>query len=93
MIGESVAWISFDGLFEGNVLWVGEGDGDGDGDGERLNKLLIGSAVGNVSLIWGDFLAGGVGGVDAVSSISNSDLQFATVVCAHENKAKQKAIE
>lgn len=55
-------------LVEGKILWVGEGDGDGDCDGERLNKFLIGSAVGNVSLICGDFLAGGV---DGVSSISN----------------------
>lgn len=63
------ALISFDVLVEGKTLCVGEGDGDGDCDGERLKKLLIGSAVGNVSLICGDFLA--VGCDDGVSSISN----------------------
>ena len=40
-------------------FWVGEGDGD------RLNKFFIGSVVGNVSLICGDFSAGN----DGVSSI------------------------
>lgn len=71
--------ISFvDLVVEGKSLWVGEGDGDSDGDGdgdgdgdcdgERLNKFLIGSAVGNVSLICGDFFAGGS---DGDSSISN----------------------
>lgn len=45
---------------EGNIcflLWVGEGEGEGVVD--RPNTFLIGSVVGNVNLICGDFSAAG----------------------------------
>lgn len=80
LIGKLDALISFDVLVDGESLCVGEGDGDG----ERLNKFLIGSAVGNVSLICGDFLAGACDPSDGVSSISDYFCRS-----AHENEEKK----